>query len=84
MNPPREYFELIIQPAWNNVGAPEIGAQRIGFQWFRFTDENALARLIEDGGLTEIPPSANERIKELEGKIERLQRKIDLAINELE
>ena len=76
MNPPREYFE--------RGEELDAGSQRIGFNWYRFTDPDALARMISDGVIGDAPPTSNERIKELEEQVERLERKISAAINELE
>lgn len=84
ITPPREYFELITHSNWNNVTPPEPGAQRIGFEWYRFTGENALARMIADGCIADAPPPVNARISELEGKVEELKSRITRAINELE
>lgn len=60
--PPREYFEIVSSPLHKN------GLQRIGFEWYRFTDENALARMIEDGVFIQ---ESKSKIAELEDRIEQ-------------
>lgn len=41
MTPPIEYFR--------RCDADTPGAQRVGFEWFVFTDQDALSRALNDG-----------------------------------
>ena len=85
MNPPPEYFRRC------NADTP--GAQRVGFDWFAFTDVDAHARMLGDGAFEKVEPEpCSERedkddeistleddLAEAEKRIEKLERELEEA-----
>lgn len=80
MTPPREYFELVIKPDWQRGFKTAPGEQRVGFDIYRFVDENSLKRMLDDGmfHIHQPPPSIEcDGCLTKDGEIEDLE--FDLA-----
>lgn len=77
MTPPTEYFRRC------NADTP--GAQRVGFDWFVFTDQDALWRALNDGmfdggaGYLEQLAQAQRSIDALENQVAQLEQDLEEA-----
>jgi hypothetical protein len=53
MTPPPEYFRIVPSTYWHHAKNPPCeGAQLVGFDWYVWADQDALARSMKDGLLS--------------------------------
>jgi len=78
MTPPREYFEICSSSC--------AGAQRIGFEWFRFNDDSALERMLTAGVFTspQLASAECSNCGELENENEDLNGEISTLEGDLD
>lgn len=83
MTPPIEYFRRC------DAGTP--GAQRVGFEWFAWVDQDSLSRALNDGMFELVDKTlaeqledaeavlsgSKEKIQELEKRVEELEKKLE-------
>lgn len=72
MNPPSQYFVRLDKPFPDDGQAPQFGAQRVGFEWFAWSDQDALSRALQDGMFERGNESLVSKIESLENDVEDL------------